>query len=35
MVEAVQIGIPQREIQKVAYEEQKSLERNEKVVVGY
>ncbi|MBK8811025.1 MAG: methylmalonyl-CoA mutase family protein [Acidobacteria bacterium] len=34
MVEAVEIGFPQREIQESAYQYQKSLERREQIIVG-
>jgi methylmalonyl-CoA mutase N-terminal domain/subunit len=34
MVEAIEAGFPQREIQESAYQYQKSLERNEQVIVG-
>jgi methylmalonyl-CoA mutase N-terminal domain/subunit len=34
MVEAIEAGFPQRDIQESAYQYQKSLERNEQVIVG-
>ena len=34
MVEAVEAGFPQREIQESAYQYQKAVERNEQVIVG-
>ena len=34
MVEAVEAGFPQREIQESAYQYQKSVERNEQTIVG-
>src|SRR5205085_2448240 len=34
MVEAVEAGFPQREIQESAYQFQKAVERNEQVIVG-
>jgi methylmalonyl-CoA mutase N-terminal domain/subunit len=34
MVEAIEAGFPQREIQESAYQYQKALERNEQVIVG-
>jgi len=34
MVEAVEAGFPQREIQESAYQYQKSVERNEQIIVG-
>jgi methylmalonyl-CoA mutase, N-terminal domain len=34
MVEAIEAGFPQREIQESAYQYQKSLERNEQTIVG-
>ncbi len=34
MVQAIEEGFPQREIEKAAYEHQKSLERGETVIVG-
>src|SRR6476619_7528385 len=34
MVEAVEAGFPQREIQESAYQYQKAVERNEQTIVG-
>ncbi len=34
MISAIEEGFPQREIQEAAYQYQKSLERNEKIMVG-
>jgi methylmalonyl-CoA mutase N-terminal domain/subunit len=34
MVEAIEVGFPQREIQESAYQYQKAVERNEQTVVG-
>ncbi len=34
MIEAIEIGFPQREIQQASYEQAKAIERNEQIIIG-